>query len=146
MLVPALIAAVILMAPIVYVIFRKFSFTRQEIEFGFKVEVARGTDELPVPAVTADLNSQSVRFVYAFQGAGQTRVEVGRDEIVMPRAPLTFPFELTGGRVVGKTWVWHAAFDYRITSFLQASMNYDGRVEQGGGPVHTARAEVRAFF
>ena len=119
---------------------------RQEIEFGFKVEVARGTDELPVPAVTADLNSQSVRFVYAFQGAGQTRVEVGRDEIVMPRAPLTFPFELTGGRVVGKTWVWHAAFDYRITSFLQASMNYDGRVEQGGGPVHTARAEVRAFF
>lgn len=119
---------------------------RQEIEFGFKVEVSRATDQLPVPEITADLNSQSVRFVYAFQGAGQTRVELTRNEIVMPRAPQTFPFELTGGLVVGKTWVWRVAFDYRITSFLQASMNYDGRVEQGGGPVHTARAEVRAFF
>jgi hypothetical protein len=84
--------------------------------------------------------------VYAFQGAGQTRVEFGRDEILMPRAPQTFPYELTGGRVVGKTWIWRLAFDYRITSFLQASMNYDGRIEQGGTPVHTARAEVRAFF
>ena len=119
---------------------------RQEIELGLKVEVARGTDRLPVPEVTADLNSQSVRFVYAFQGAGQTRLEFTRDEISMPRAPQTFPFELTGGRVVGKTWIWRGAFDYRITSFLQASMNYDGRVEQGGAPVHTARAEVRAFF
>jgi hypothetical protein len=119
---------------------------RQEIEFGLKAEVSQGTDHLPVPAVTADLNSQSVRFVYAFQGAGQTRVEVTRDEITMPRAPATFPFELTGGRVVGKTWVWRMAFDYRITSFLQASMNYDGRIEGGGSPVHTARGEVKAFF
>jgi hypothetical protein len=119
---------------------------RQEIELGFKVEVSQGTDRLPTPEVTANLNSQSIRFVYAFQGAGQTRVEVTRDEITMPRAPQTFPFELTGGRVVGKTWVWQLAFDYRITSFLQASMNYDGRIEGGGTPVHTARGEVRAFF
>ncbi len=119
---------------------------QQEIELGFKVEVSRATDRLPVPEVTADLNSQSVRFVYAFQGAGQTRVEFTRNEIAMPRAPQAFPFELTGGLVVGKTWVWRAAFDYRVTSFLQASMNYDGRVEQGGAAVHTARAEVRAFF
>ena len=33
MLIPAVVAVVILMAPIAYVIFRKFTVTRQEIEF-----------------------------------------------------------------------------------------------------------------
>jgi hypothetical protein len=53
MLVPALIAVVILMAPIVYVIFRKFSFTRQEIEFG--------TPQDGVAAICLDIQEDSVR-------------------------------------------------------------------------------------
>jgi hypothetical protein len=42
--------------------------------------------------------------------------------------------------------LWSVAFDYRVTQFIQATMNYDGRTEGGRSPVHTARAEVRAFF
>jgi hypothetical protein len=53
MLVPTLIAAVILMAPIVYVIFRKFSFTRQEIEFGAPQD--------GVKAIHLDIQEDSVR-------------------------------------------------------------------------------------
>jgi hypothetical protein len=48
--------------------------------------------------------------------------------------------------VPGKTWLWRAALDYRLTNFVQASLNYDGRSEGGRPPVHTGRAEVRAFF
>jgi hypothetical protein len=56
------------------------------------------------------------------------------------------PFELTGGRVEGKTWLWHGGFDYRISQFVQASVGYDGRKEGKRSVAHTARAEVRAFF
>ena len=48
--------------------------------------------------------------------------------------------------VDGKSWVWRLNFDYRITSFLQSTVSYLGRTEGDGPVVHTARAEVRAFF
>ncbi len=118
----------------------------QDAEVGFRFEVGKSTDRFQIPELDADLNTQSVRFTYAFQGAGQLRVEASREEILLSQALAVFPFELTGGRVDGKTWLWRAAFDYRITQFIQATMNYDGRSEGGRPPVHTARAEVRAFF
>ncbi len=118
----------------------------QNVEVGFKVEVAKSTDRYQLPHIDASLNTQSVRLVYAFQGAGQARMEMAREEIVLGRGSENIPFELTGGRIVGKTWIWRAAFDYRVTQFIQATMNYDGRIEGGRQAVHTARAEVRAFF
>ncbi len=118
----------------------------QNIETGLKFEVGKSSDRYQTPELNADLNTQALRFVYAFQGAGQARVEAAREEILLSRALDTFPFELTGGRVAGKTYIWRAAFDYRVTQFIQATLNYDGRTEGGRSPVHTARAEVRAFF
>lgn len=119
---------------------------QQNVEFGFKWEVARSTDRYEEPALQADLNTQSLRLVYAFQGAGQARGEFSREEILLGRTAAIFPYELTGGRVPGKTWIWRFALDYRITDFLQATVDYDGRSEGGSTPIHTARAEVRAFF
>ena len=118
----------------------------QNLELGFKTQVGTSTDRFQIPELVSDLNTQSVRFVYAFSGAGQLRVETSREEVRLNRAVDVFPFELTGGRVDGKTWLWNVAFDYRVTEFIQATMNYDGRAEGGNPPVHTARAEVRAFF
>jgi hypothetical protein len=118
----------------------------QRSEFGFKVDVGRSTNHLPVPSTVADLNMQSVRFVYAFPGSGQLRTEFSREEIGLSRSLAVIPYELTGGRVEGKTWIWRLGFEYRLTQFVQASASYDGRSEGGGSPVHTARAEVRAFF
>ncbi len=118
----------------------------QNVEMGMKFEVGKSTDQFQTPAVNADLNTQSVRLVYAFQGTGQARVEAAREEVLLSRALDSFPFELTGGRVAGKTYLWRTAFDYRVTQFIQATLNYDGRTEGGRSPVHTARAEVRAFF
>lgn len=118
----------------------------QHVETGMKFEVGKSTDKHLSPAVNANLNTQSMRLVYAFQGAGQARVEASREEILLSRTTDILPFELTGGRVPGKTYLWRAAFDYRVTHFIQATLNYDGRTEGGRPPVHTARAEVRAFF
>jgi hypothetical protein len=118
----------------------------QDVEVGFKIEQGNSTDRYQIPELDADLNTQSLRVVYAFHGAGQLRVEASREEVRLSQALAAFPFELTGGRVDGKTWLWHVAFDYRVTQFIQATMNYDGRSEGGRSPVHTARAEVRAFF
>ena len=119
---------------------------QQNAEIGFKLDLSRSTDRYLTPELEANLNAQSVRVVYAFQGSGQARAELIREEVALARATDTFPYELTGGRVPGKTWVWRTAFDYRMTQFLQATMNYEGRTEAGATPVHTARAEVRAFF
>jgi hypothetical protein len=55
MLVPTLIAVAILLAPIAYVVFRKFSFTRQEIEFG--------TPQNGVAAISLDIREDSVRSI-----------------------------------------------------------------------------------
>ncbi len=118
----------------------------QNFEMGMKFEVGKSTDGRQVTDVNANLNTQSLRFVYAFQGAGQARIEASREEILLSRTGDLFPFELTGGRVAGKTYLWRAAFDYRVTQFIQATLSYDGRTEGGRSPVHTARAEVRAFF
>ena len=116
------------------------------MELGLKFDVSRANDSYTPPGLRADLNAQTVRMVYAFQGSGQARAEFAREEVLLARGAETFPYELTGGRVAGKTWVWRGAFEYRITQFLQTSMNYEGRTEGGREPVHTARAEVRAFF
>ena len=118
----------------------------QDLEVGFRVEMGKSTDRFQSPELNADLNTQSLRIVYAFHGSGQLRMETSREEVRLSQALAVFPFELTGGRVDGKTWLWRLAFDYRVTEFIQASMNYDGRSEGGRSPVHTARAEVRAFF
>ncbi len=118
----------------------------QVMELGVKFDVSRAVDSYTLPGLQADLNAQTVRMVYAFQGSGQARAEFAREEVLLGRGAESFPYELTGGRVAGKTWVWRGAFEYRITQFLQTSVNYEGRTEGGRDPVHTARAEVRAFF
>ena len=118
----------------------------QNIETGLKTEVTNSLDRFPTMPVAVDINAQSLRTTYAFQGSGQVRAEVAREEVTGAANLEFLPYELTGGRVAGKTWLWRAAIDYRIAQFLQATMTYDGRAEAGRSIVHTGRAEVRAFF
>lgn len=118
----------------------------QTIEVGFTFGVGRSEDTDSMPSTTADLNNQGVRVVYSFQERGQGRVEFQREEVLLNRSRAYLPFELTGGRLPGKTWLWRVAFEYRLTQYLQTSLSYDGRTEGGRRPIHTARAEVRAFF
>jgi hypothetical protein len=119
---------------------------QQNIEVGFMFDVTRAVDTFPAKALTADINDQSVRLVYSLETKGQLRSEIEREEVTLDGNPATFPFELTGGKVVGKSWLWHVNLDYRVADFVQATVGYDGRSEGGRPAIHTARAEVRAFF
>ncbi len=115
----------------------------QNIELGFKFGLGEGNN---ADTTSFSLNDQSVRLVYSLQERGQIRGELVREEVNIERGGFYVPFELTNGRIAGKTWLWRFALDYKVTRFIQATVNYDGRSEGGGSPVHTARAEVRAFF
>jgi len=118
----------------------------QEIEWGVKVDAGSSTDREPSTPTVADLNAEAVRFSYALAGKGQLFIEGSREEVRLSPAVTLFPYELTGGRVAGISWLWRLTFDYRVTGFLQTTVSYDGRTEAGAPVVHTARAEVRAFF
>jgi hypothetical protein len=119
-------------------------------EIGFRFDVSQVVDEFQALNTTADINEQSVRLVYAFAGLGQLRGEIKREEVVLTNATVVpgriVPYEFTGGRVIGKTFLWQLAADYRITQNVQMSVHYSGRVEGQRPAVHTARVEARAFF
>ncbi|HTX20085.1 MAG TPA: hypothetical protein VMG34_15650 [Bacteroidota bacterium] len=120
----------------------------QNVEVGFKIEVSHSADTYVPGPLGASFNAQSLRTVLSFRGAGQVRFEFSREEILLENniPSMVVPFALTGGRAEGKTYLWGTTFDYKISSNLQSSLQYTGRSEPGRGVVHTAKAEVRAFF
>lgn len=118
----------------------------QEIESGFQINFSRATDHYPADPTNADINQQLIRFIYSFTLQGRIRLELERDEVLISNSIINFPYELTNGKVAGKTFVWRVFFDYSISKNLQATLNYDGRVEGGRKAVNTGRAEVKAFF
>ncbi len=120
----------------------------QNVEVGFKIEVSRSEDDYTPAPIFADLNAQSLRTIISFRGNGQMRVDFSREEVSLENntAGVIVPFDLTAGRLEGKTFLWGISFDYKLSNNLQSSLQYTGRSEQSHSPVHTAKAEVRAFF
>lgn len=116
-----------------------------KFEFGFKIGLGK-TENRSILITTADINTQGARIIYSIKDRGLARVEFNREEVQIIGAVQNLPFELTGGRVLGKTWLWRLALEYRITSFIQTSIYYDGRKEAKLKTNHQMRGEVRAFF
>lgn len=121
-----------------------------EIESGLEINFSRATDDYPLQLgqnfTQADINQQILRFIYSFATVGRLRIEFERAEVSFSQTRLTFPYELTGGKVEGKSYFWRGYFDYSISKNIQASVNYDGRIEGGRKAIHTGRAQVTAFF
>ncbi len=124
-----------------------FSYRPQNnIEVGFKIKVGKSEDTYPLIPTIIYLNSQSMRVNLSFAGKGRLRIEIERDELSGNTSQNFLPFELTGGNRIGKNYYWRLNFDYRISTFLQSTVSYDGRIQEGSKAIHTARAEVRAYF
>lgn len=121
-----------------------------EWEVMFRYGIGRSTDSFVDQNIIADINEQTLRLTYALFSAGQLRSEFAREEVVLSNRPKSLArpltFELTNGKVEGKTFLWQVAFDYRINQYMQVTVNYNGRSEDGNNAVHTARAEAKAFF
>ena len=116
------------------------------IETGLIIKTGTTTDEYPEVPTELKLNSQAVRINLSFAGSGRLRFEVERTELIRNATDNFLPFELTNGNLVGKNYYWRLNFDYRVSTNLQSTLGYDGRSQGGGRVIHTARAEVRAFF
>ncbi|MDI6803677.1 MAG: hypothetical protein QME58_07500 [Bacteroidota bacterium] len=115
-------------------------------EFGFKIGLGKAENKSTTHITTADINTQGMRIIYSIKDRGLARFEFNREEVQIIGATQNIPFELTAGRVLGKTWLWRLAVEYRVTSFIQTSIYYDGRKEANLKTNHQMRGEVRAFF
>lgn len=118
----------------------------QQIESGFAVNFTKATDFYPLTPTEANINQQTLRFIYSFTSIGRIRIELERAEISLSENLVTFPYELTNGRINGKSYFIRGIFDYSISRNIQASLNYDGRLEGSRRLLNTARAQVTAFF
>jgi hypothetical protein len=118
----------------------------QQIESGLQLNFTKAEDTYPVKKTNVSINQEILRFVYSFASKGRLRVEIERDEVLMNVNDTNFPYELTSGKPAGKSYYWRGIFDYSISKNLQASVNYDGRVEGKKQVIHTGRAQVTAFF
>jgi hypothetical protein len=118
-------------------------------EIGFTLEVTEIINYFGGGDATADINGESVRIVRSFPGIGQLRGELKREDVSLSHTvgPIgILPYEFTEGKAVGQSFLWQLAFEYRLTANLQLSVNYNGRKEGQGLPVHSAKMEARAFF
>jgi hypothetical protein len=118
-------------------------------ETGFNFGVTEVINHFGGQNATANINEEGIRIVQSFPGVGQLHAELKREEISLTNAigpNVSLPYEFTQGKVVGQSYLWQLTFDYRITANLQLSLNYNGRKEGEGQPIHTARMEARAFF
>lgn len=116
------------------------------IEIGFRIRTGRSEDTFPTNPTIVDINSQSIRFNLSFLGTGRLRVEVERNELSANTSINQIPFEITGGNLLGKNFLWRLNFDYRLSTNLQTTISYDGRAQSNSKTIHSARAEARAFF
>lgn len=55
-------------------------------------------------------------------------------------------FELTEGAGEGNTWHWNIQGTYRISDFIRATLNYDGRTVVERPAIQTLRFTLNAFF
>lgn len=118
----------------------------KNIEVGFRIKAGTSEDTYPSTPTIINLNSQLLRFNLSFLGTGRLRVEIERNELNANTSENFIPYELTNGNQIGKNYYWRLNFDYKLSSFLQTTLSYDGRVQGTNRVVHTARAEARAYF
>jgi len=116
------------------------------IEVGFKIRVGRNEDKFPIQPTLIDFNGQAMRLNVSFLGTGRLRIEIERNELLSNTQQNFLPFELTGGNQIGKNYFWRVNFDYKLSSNLQTTVSYDGRLQGSSKSVHTMRAEARAYF
>lgn len=118
----------------------------RRIEIGFKIRLGKLENKQFNINDISNINTQNIRFSYSFNEKGVLRCEFNREEVVFEGIGKMIPYELTEGRIIGKTYLWRVGAEYRITNYIQANFGYDGRKEARYRVMHQMRGEVRAFF
>ena len=109
------------------------------------IKLVGGYDKDRLHLLNSSIISIVPRVTYSFRGKGRARLEVDWANVQASRNA-ALPFEMVNGRRRGNSGRWHGSLDYRIGQNVSMLINYDGRTDPQRSVVHTARAEVRAFF
>jgi len=123
-----------------------FYYPFNNVEAGFKIEIGQSKDSYPQTPTVIDLNSQELTLTIMYSLKGKFNFSLERTEMITNQNLSYIPFELTRGYLIGKNYIWRLSFDYQIANNFQTSIVYDGRVQGKNNPIHTATAEVRAYF
>ena len=83
---------------------------------------------------------------YYFTGKGRAAIEAEMATVHATPTNAFVPFEMAGGRRVGRSARWQGSVDYQIGNNFSLLARYDGRKEPFRPILHTARAEFRAYF
>ncbi len=120
----------------------------QSVQSGTGFSVIRKTDHFPDNPATARGTTLHVDTRVTFGRRLQSAVRLERRSFDLSGGPSTSmgEFELTDGAGPGQTWAWSLQSDYRISDFLRASLQYDGRTVPGRPAIQTLRFTVNAVF
>lgn len=116
-------------------------------QVGIGSSIIRKTDRFS--ADNATLNTFRLRAdtrVFAGRGIqGQGMIEYRSNRLTGITSTLG-EFEMTEGAGLGNTLLWSAGFSWRVSEFIRATVNYDGRTIADRAAVQTLRMVFTAVF
>jgi len=125
----------------------------QDLELGLQLNYEHRADEYAKNKVgekvaEATLTTIKLRSNYSFRAKGLLSASVSRTETAIKNIDESDAvYELTSGNSSGSTYIWRLNFDYRLSRYITASLNYEGRsLPSSASLIHTATAEIRAIF
>ncbi len=121
-----------------------FYYPFKNVEAGFKLEFGNSLENLAQTKLIS--NSQQISLTIMYAQRGKIYFDAERTELIINKIDSFLPFELTKGYIPGKNYLWNFSLDYQITDYLQSRASYNGRKHPNQKIIHTATAEVRAYF
>lgn len=124
----------------------RFRFNRSLLT-EFRFSFSDKSDRFPAQDVTARLLKVENRSqIYIFNAIQNTiRLQWQRADVQGTSSDFGL-FELTDGAGEGSSLLWNITSDYRVSSLIRASLQYNGRTVNTGSPIQTMRLTISAVF
>lgn len=118
------------------------------LDIGFSVSLSKITDKFPQIYSIINQNKEIFHLTYSIPEKGKLKLEFERNEYVGGNSNYEniLPFEMLKGNSVGKNYILRLNLDYKITDYIQTSVNYLGRKLEGDKILHSFQAEAKAYF
>ncbi|MFN4111235.1 MAG: hypothetical protein ACK4G1_03095, partial [Ignavibacteria bacterium] len=123
-----------------------FYYPYNNVETSFKLEFGKAEDMFPAIPTVLKINSQEFSLIMMYSKQGKIVFNLERTEMIINQNLNYIPFELTRGYFIGRNFIWRLSADYQFANSIQTSLIYDGRMHGKSNAVHSATAEVRAYF
>ncbi len=120
----------------------------QTVQSGIGFSLVRKRDDFPEEPAVVNGYTTFIDSRVTLGARWQSTLRLERRSFDLDGGPSTSTgeFEMTDGAGLGNTWSWSVQSDYRISDFLRASAQYDGRTVTGRPTVQTLRFTVSAVF